>query len=119
MRTSKLKMILVHPGIRELLALHRADALASARSTEHVEYCESLLREWSEADLNPPPILTGHDLTRLGLEPGPLYKRLLDAVREAQLEGTIKTPQQGLELVQRLLEEWGTEEPPPATEVES
>ena len=34
MRTSKLKTILVHPGIRELLALHRADALASGRSTD-------------------------------------------------------------------------------------
>ena len=25
----------------------------------------------------------------MGLEPGPLFKRLLDAVREAQLDGTI------------------------------
>jgi poly(A) polymerase len=105
MRTSKLKMLLVHPGIRELLALHRADALASGRGTEHVDYCEFLLREWSKAELNPPPLLTGHDLTRHGLEPGPLFKHLLDAVREAQLEGTITTPKQALELVDRLLEE--------------
>lgn len=105
MKTSKLKMILAHPGIRELLDLHRADALASGRSTEHVEYCEYLLREWSEADLNPPPIITGHDLTRHGLEPGPQFKRLLDAVREAQLEGTITTVKQALELVDRLVAE--------------
>jgi poly(A) polymerase len=103
MRTSKLKMTLAHPGIRELLALHRADALASGRSTDHVDYCEQLLREWTDADLNPTPLITGHDLTRLGLAPGPLYKRLLDAVREAQLEGTIKTPKQALELVDRLV----------------
>jgi poly(A) polymerase len=105
MRTSKLKTTLVHPGITELLALHRADALASGKSADHVDYCEYLLREWTAADLNPPPLLTGHDLTRLGLEPGPLFKRLLDAVREAQLEGTITTPKQALELVQRLLAE--------------
>src|SRR5205814_6856747 len=43
MRPSKLKGVLAHPGIRELLALHRTDALASGRSTEHVEYCERLL----------------------------------------------------------------------------
>jgi poly(A) polymerase len=103
MRTSKVKVLLAHPGIRELLALHRADAEASGRSTDHVEYCESLLRELSEADLNPPPLLTGHDLTRHGLEPGPLFKRLLDAVREAQLDGTVTTPKQALELVERLL----------------
>ena len=105
MRTSKLKTLLHHPGIRELLALHRADALASGRSTEHVEYCEQLLEEWSEAELNPPPMLTGHDLSRHGLKPGPLFKRLLDAVREAQLECTVTTKKQALEMVDRLVAE--------------
>ena len=47
----------------------------------------------------------GHDLMRHGLEPGPLYKRLLEAAREAQLEGTITTTAQALELVDRLLAE--------------
>src|SRR5436305_881841 len=57
MRMSKLKTTLAHPGIRELLALHRVDALASGCGTDHVDYCEYLLREWSAADLNPPPLL--------------------------------------------------------------
>jgi poly(A) polymerase len=105
LRPSKLKAILAHPGIHELLALHRADALASGKSTDHVAYCESLLAEWTMADLNPPPLLTGHDLTRAGLEPGPIYKRLLDEVREAQMDGTIKTVEEAWELVQRLLAE--------------
>jgi poly(A) polymerase len=109
MRTSKVKMILVHPGIRELLSLHRADALASGRSTDHVDYCEYLLTEWSQEDLNPAPLLTGHDLTRHGLTAGPLFKRLLDAVREAQLDGTISTQKQALEMVDRLVAEWGKE----------
>jgi poly(A) polymerase len=105
MRTSKLKTLLIHPGIRELLALHRADALAWDRSTDHVEYCESLLSEWTEEELNPPPILTGEDLIEHGLEPSPKFKPLLDAVREAQLEGTIKTKSQALEMVERLVAE--------------
>ena len=105
MRRSKLKQIMSHPGIRELLALHRADALASGHSTDHVDYCEQLLQEWSEADLNPPPLITGHDLMRYGVPQGPLFKKLLDAVREAQLDGTIATPQEALELVDRLIRE--------------
>jgi poly(A) polymerase len=118
MRRFKLKITLAHPGIRELLALHRADALASGRSTDHVEYCERLLEEWSEADLNPPPLLTGHDLTSLGLVPGPLFKRLLDAVREGQLEGAVKTAAEARALVERLLKAEASEghsaqEPPP------
>jgi poly(A) polymerase len=103
MRTSKLKTILSHPGIRELLDLHRADALASKHSTDHVEYCESLLREWTNEELNPPPLLTGHDLLRHGLPQGPLFKHLLDAVREAQLDGTVKTGKESLQLVDHLL----------------
>ncbi len=102
MRTSKLKTLLVHPGIRELLALHRADALACNRSIEHVEYCERLLEGWTQEDLDPANVLTGHDLIRAGLEPGPEFKRLLDAVREAQLEGTVRNSTEAWELVTRL-----------------
>jgi poly(A) polymerase len=105
MRTSKLKTLLIHPGIRELLELHRADSLASGRRTAHVEYCERLLKDWSMEDLNPPPLLTGHDLLKAGIEQGPIFKKLLDTVREAQLEGTITTPKEARELVQRVLDE--------------
>ncbi len=111
MRTSKLKAILIHPGIRELLALHRADSLASGHGTEHVEFCEKCLREWGRDVLDPESVVTGADLIALGLTPGPPFKRLLDAVREAQLEGTITTRELGLELVQRLLAEGGDSPP--------
>ena len=109
LKPSKLKTMLAHPGIHELLALHRADALASGRDVDHVEYCEQLLSEWTEADLMPPPLLTGDDLKRRGLQPGPRFKTLLDAVREAQLDGTIDTAEDAWALVQRLLREWGVD----------
>jgi poly(A) polymerase len=103
MRTSKLKEILAHAGIEELLALHRADAVATGRSAAHVDYCEDLLKQWTDADLNPPTLVDGHELTRRGLQPGPLFKELLDAVREAQLDGTVKTPQQAWTLIEQML----------------
>jgi poly(A) polymerase len=113
MRVSKLKMVLAHAGIVELLALHRADALASGRDPEHVEYLEQKLSEWKErGELNPPPLLTGNDLKELGLEPGPRFRELLQAVREAQLEGTVTTYDQALEFVKRLLQERGSVPPP-------
>jgi poly(A) polymerase len=105
MRTSKLKQILAEPEIRELLALHRADALASGNSTAHVDYCERLLEEWSNSDLNPPRLITGHDLLRLGLEPGENIAAILTAVREAQLDSVIKTPKEAMEMAQRLITE--------------
>lgn len=105
MRPSKLKTLLAHPGIRELLDLHRADALASGRSDDHVSYCEFLLESWPPDVLQPPPLLTGHDLTRRGFPPGPKFKLWLDAVREAQLDGVIRTPEEAWALVARLAAE--------------
>jgi poly(A) polymerase len=110
MRLSKLKVILNHPGIHELLVLHRADALATGKTIEHVEFCECLLREWTADDLNPNALITGYDLMQLGIEQGPLYKTLLDAVREVQLDGTIHMREQALEFVRRLLDEKATQE---------
>ncbi len=102
MRASRLKPILVHPGIGELLALHRADAVASGRSVEHVEFCERMLRDTPPEELNPPPLVTGDDLRALGLTPGPEFRRILDAVREAQLEGKVRTKEEGLRLAQEV-----------------
>lgn len=102
MRLSKLKPILVHPGIGELLALHRAIAIANGRGTEHVEFCERMLRQTPPEELNPQPLLTGADLIALGLSPGPEFKRLLDAVREAQLDGEDRSKEDALRRVQTL-----------------
>ena len=88
-------------GIRELLALHRADAIASGTSLAAIEYCERMLRDTPPEELNPPPVLTGEDLIAAGLKPGPEFKRLLDAVREAQLEGRVKSKEEAHGLVQQ------------------
>ncbi|WP_439620526.1 CCA tRNA nucleotidyltransferase [Gemmata sp.] len=114
MRASKLKPILVHPGIRELLELHRADALATGKGLDHVTFCERMLRDTPPEELNPAPAVTGDDLIAMGLKPGREFKRLLDAVREAQLEGQIRTKADGLQLVREL-----RSAPPPASETPS
>ncbi|HEV8061689.1 MAG TPA: CCA tRNA nucleotidyltransferase [Gemmataceae bacterium] len=97
----KLKRILAHTGIRELLALHRAEALAEELPTDHVDFCEGLLEQWSEAELNPPALITGHDVEALGLRPGPGYKELLEVVRDAQLDGMVATRDEALALLER------------------
>lgn len=113
MRASRLKPILVHPGIAELLDLHRADALASGKGLEHVEFCERVLRETPPEELNPPPAVTGDDLIVLGMKPGREFKRLLDAVREAQLEGRVRSKDEGLSLVAELRGEPAVRPNPP------
>ncbi|HEU5118423.1 MAG TPA: hypothetical protein VFT74_17555, partial [Isosphaeraceae bacterium] len=52
--------------------------------------------------INPPPLVTGHDLQkRLGLDPGPHFKQILEAVREAQLERVISSKAEALEWLTR------------------
>jgi poly(A) polymerase len=103
MRPSRLKPILAHPGIHELLVLHRADAVASGREPIHVDFAEARLREWTiSGELDPASLLSGDDLKNMGLSPGPVFKRILDAVREGQLDGTLTSRDQALRLATEL-----------------
>ncbi|MBD5642016.1 MAG: CBS domain-containing protein, partial [Desulfovibrio sp.] len=42
------------------------------------------------------PDINGHDLKRLGIEPGPIYGEILRAVLEAKLDGAVTTPKSQL-----------------------
>jgi poly(A) polymerase len=96
LRPSQLKTVLATPGSDELLALHRAIALADGRDAGHIEYCEWYLHALPDGELSPPPLLNGHDLARMGLPPGPPFTRFLARVRVAQLDGVIKTKEEAI-----------------------
>ncbi len=96
MRDSQLKRLLVAPGADELLALHRADALASFDVADHVDYCESYRREQPRGPLDPPPLVTGHDLVEHGLKPGVRFAYWLELIRDAQLDGGLESKSQAL-----------------------
>ncbi|MGF1579425.1 MAG: CCA tRNA nucleotidyltransferase [Gemmataceae bacterium] len=105
MRLSRIKRVLVHDGIRELLALHRAKAVAVDESLQEVEYCEHLLDTLSMEELDPAPLITGADLIQRGLKPGPMFRDLLEKVRDEQLEGTIATFDEAMVVVSQILDE--------------
>ena len=48
------------------------------------------------------PSLNGADLKALGLKPGPIYKKILDRLLEARLNGEVKTRADERELVKKL-----------------
>jgi len=101
LRESTLKRILASPGIEELLALHRAAALATTGKAEHVAYCEHYLRDQPTGPINPPPLLTGDDLKRHGLKPGAHFAVILERLRDAQLERRVNDKRQALEWLDR------------------
>lgn len=104
LRVSKLKGILAHRGIQELLELTRAKARAKHSSPDSVNFCEQKLQQWTEEDLNPPALISGNDLQQMGLKPSPLFKQLLDKVREEQLEGNIANREEARSLVKKMLD---------------
>ena len=55
--------------------------------------------------IRPQLLINGDDLIQAGYQPGPQFKEWLTAVEDAQLEGTISTREEALELVKSLKEE--------------
>ncbi|MCC6322120.1 MAG: CCA tRNA nucleotidyltransferase [Phycisphaerales bacterium] len=52
--------------------------------------------------LNPAPLLDGNDLIGAGFSPSPSFKRVLDDVYDAQLEGRVRDQNEAVELARRL-----------------
>jgi poly(A) polymerase len=90
------KRLLTAEGIGELLALGRAVALAETGDDSHVRACEIYLRDQPDGPIDPPPLLSGSDLIAHGYRPGPGFAELLESVRDAQLEGTIRDKDEAL-----------------------
>ena len=103
MRKSTWKRLLASGNFDELLELHRVDALSSTLDLATFNIALKMREELSKEELEPPPLITGHDLISLGLEPGPIFKEILGQVREEQLEGRIRMHNEAIELVQKIL----------------
>jgi poly(A) polymerase len=93
--------MLILPAASELVALHAARASIGEGNEQSVAFCQDRLA-WPAEKLNPPPLLTGDDLKKHGIRPGPRFKTLLDEVRDAQLEGRVRTREEAIELAGRI-----------------
>ena len=102
MKKSKLYRFLRQPNFAELLELHRIDALAGRGNLEHYNLCVQKLAEVPEEVLRPVHLITGYDLILLGLVPGPEFKIILQAVEDAQLNGTVVTKEEAIAFAEHL-----------------
>ena len=55
--------------------------------------------ELGEETLRPARLISGHDLIKLGLEPGPLFSEILNTVEDRQLEGSLISKKEALDWV--------------------
>jgi len=88
-------------GFSEHLELHRLDCLASHGKLDNYDLAREMLGQIPEQEIRPHRLFTGKDLIREGYKPGPLFKQILKAVEDAQLEGEIHTSEDALHLVQQ------------------
>lgn len=99
MKESTLKRFLRLPQFDEHLALHKMDCMAGSGYLEHWEFVRERLRTMPEETIAPKPLISGRELIAAGYEPGASFREMLRVVEDAQLEGTIRTAEEALQLV--------------------
>ena len=87
MRTATLRKFLAKEDLPLLLELIRLDSVCSCNLIEDWLFVLSSLAEYSGEKILPPPVISGKDLIKMGIKPGPEFKKLLDFLYEQQLSG--------------------------------
>jgi poly(A) polymerase len=96
-----------------LLVLHTLADKEASRGILSVEidevvegHCLRILEWYREKDIvHPPPLINGDDVMALGYSPGPRVGRILDFIRQKQVEGEIKNREEALRVLE---EEFGS-----------
>lgn len=89
MGTAARKRFFRLPWFDDQLELFRLDLLGGLRPLDAWNEARRLRDSYRDEDLRPTPLLTGDDLIELGYRPGPQFRRILEAVEERQLEGSL------------------------------
>jgi poly(A) polymerase len=106
MKDSTLKRFFRLPKFEEQLELHRLDCMSSHRDLSLYGFAKEKFETLPAEQIRPDPLITGEDLIAAGYKPGPLFKELLTAVEDAQLEGVITTKEDAMNLVEQRVREF-------------
>lgn len=99
MKDSTFKKFIRLPHFDQHLELHRLDCESSHRSLRLYDYTRQKMAKLPPEAVRPKPLIGGDDLIALGYEPGALFKEILGAVEDAQLEGSLRTKEQAVSFV--------------------
>jgi tRNA nucleotidyltransferase (CCA-adding enzyme) len=90
----------------EALVLLMAQGLATDTAAEIRRLKKRLLR-FLRHDREMTTTVNGNDLKRLGLKPGPHFKKILDRLLDARIDGAIRMPAEEQELARNLAARYG------------
>jgi hypothetical protein len=100
----------VSGGASELIELHDVQAKLGLVDPNDVAFCRQRLMG-PAGELNPPPLIGGADLIAQGIPRGPLFAKLLQMVRDAQLDEIVRDRAAALEFVQTAWQNQSSERP--------
>jgi tRNA nucleotidyltransferase (CCA-adding enzyme) len=83
-----------------LLVLAKTMAMKQGKAPNNIKQS---LSGFVLCDAEMKPWLTGRDLASMGLRPGPRYTQILNRLRDARLDGTVRTADETRALAQRLV----------------
>ncbi len=101
MRPSTLKRFVRLLRFDEHLELHRLDCLASHGMLDGYQFVRRFLQETPPEQVRPPRLVSGDDLKEMGFQQGPLFREILQAVEDAQLDGRLASREEALAFVRQ------------------
>ncbi len=90
---------LLAPWQNELLLFLMAKAQLKPTTQRAMERIREYLTTWQHYSI----VLTGHDLADMGLPKGPAYRRILDTLFKAKLDGMVATEEDEYRLAKTLI----------------
>jgi poly(A) polymerase len=101
MNPSTFKKFIRLPHFEQHLELHRLDCESSHRNLRLYNFTREKMKSLPPEEVRPTPLVTGDDLIAAGYSPGPLFKEILAAIEDAQLDGKLQSKEEAMQLVRR------------------
>jgi poly(A) polymerase len=99
MSPSTFKKFVRMPRFEEHLELHRIDCESSHGDLTTYRFTLEKLASMPPEAMRPHLLVTGEDLIAAGYVPGPKFKKILGAVEDRQLEGTLQSHDEAMDFV--------------------
>jgi len=113
LRPGKLRNILSRPDINDLIDLQHADATGRGNGMADGSQKQFLLGKLDEYQnapdtqkLNAKPLVNGDVLREMDFKPGPIFSRVIDSAKQAQLDGKFGTVDAGRQYVLDNFAQW-------------
>lgn len=97
----RLQRVLIEGEAVDLVTYCQAVARVEDADLSNIEFCQQKLA-LPRGQLDPPPLIGGDELQAAGLRRGPVYGRILNRIRDAQLDGKIDSREQAFDLAQQI-----------------